>query len=326
MMKNYFIITFLLFFVFYTEAQIVEIPDPYFKSYLIESGVDTNNDGEIQVSEAEVVTFISPYIQDPITSLEGIQSFTSLEHLSVEKNYGDTSVITEIDLSNNINLEWLNLFRNNLESIDLSNNLNLERLNLGGNSLSEIDLSNNLDLISLKLYKMTENGGSGISNLNLSANINLQEVRVGESNLSFLNIQNGNNLNLQDLHTQSNPLLSCIQVDDENYVYPDCVFTGSIMIGWCIETYTTLSEDCTLNTVDNDIKRIVIIPNPSKDNMNIISEETLDSIEIYDLNGKLIFEQIDPIANLDISELSPGYYFLKIKISDEYIFKKLIKK
>ena len=39
-------------------AQIVNIPDPNFQSQLIQQGVDTNGDGQIQVSEAEAVTYI----------------------------------------------------------------------------------------------------------------------------------------------------------------------------------------------------------------------------------------------------------------------------
>ena len=41
-----------------SKAQIVNIPDPIFKAELINAGVDTNGDGEIQVSEAIVVNLI----------------------------------------------------------------------------------------------------------------------------------------------------------------------------------------------------------------------------------------------------------------------------
>ena len=72
----------LLFFLTCTflNAQIVNIPDPNFKNALIDEGVDTNNDGEIQVSEAEAVLNLNVNDRN-ISSLEGIQSFINLEEL-----------------------------------------------------------------------------------------------------------------------------------------------------------------------------------------------------------------------------------------------------
>ena len=323
-MKNYFIITFLLFFVYFSQAQIVEIPDPYFKAYLIDN-FDTNNDGEIQVSEAEVVTNISPAIQEPITSLEGIQSFTSLEWLSVRKNFNSPSVITEVDLSNNIYLSHLNLHRNGLEFIDLNNNINLIKLILSGNPLISIDLSNNINLEFLDLVNMVEDGGPGLNSLDLSNNFNLKEVNLANSNLSFLNIQNGNNQSLEDLNIQLNPLLSCVLVDDEDYEYPECVFAGDHMDGWCIDGTTILSEDCSLNVFDINTEQLKIYPNPSNDNLNIISKEPINSIKIYSINGSLIIQQMTEFDSLDISKLKSGVYLVQIGISDKHIFKKLIK-
>lgn len=84
----------ILFFTgFASEAQIITIPDVNFKDALVnglvvdtdfggigDSDVDTNNDGEIQFTETEIVT--SLYIQSyGIISLEGIQRFTNLNIL-----------------------------------------------------------------------------------------------------------------------------------------------------------------------------------------------------------------------------------------------------
>ena len=51
--KNLFF--FLLFLTGITNAQIVNIPDANFKAALIAYGVDANNDGQIQVSEAQAM-------------------------------------------------------------------------------------------------------------------------------------------------------------------------------------------------------------------------------------------------------------------------------
>ena len=68
-----------------SNAQIVNIPDPNFKTALIDEGVDTNNDGEIQVSEAEAVLSLN-VSNRAISSLEGIQSFINLEDLFCSNN------------------------------------------------------------------------------------------------------------------------------------------------------------------------------------------------------------------------------------------------
>ena len=45
----------LLFLAFNLNGQVVEIPDSNFLAAIIKDGVDTNQDGLIQLSEAEVV-------------------------------------------------------------------------------------------------------------------------------------------------------------------------------------------------------------------------------------------------------------------------------
>ena len=82
-MKNYYLFFILLLVTLTAKAQIVDIPDTNFKNALLNHDpiIDTNNDGEIQESEAESVTVM--YVTDKnISSLEGIQSFILLELLS----------------------------------------------------------------------------------------------------------------------------------------------------------------------------------------------------------------------------------------------------
>jgi hypothetical protein len=82
-MKNYYLFFILLLVTLAANAQIVDIPDTNFKNALLNHDpiIDTNNDGEIQESEAESVTVM--YVTDKnISSLEGIQSFILLELLS----------------------------------------------------------------------------------------------------------------------------------------------------------------------------------------------------------------------------------------------------
>lgn len=66
-------------------SQTVRIPDPNFKQRVISLGYDTNEDNQIQVSEAQKVT--SLYLNDlNIVNLEGINSFINLEELGCYNN------------------------------------------------------------------------------------------------------------------------------------------------------------------------------------------------------------------------------------------------
>ena len=91
-MKN--VLLFLLCITMYDlAAQIVDIPDPAFKAVLIEDGVDTNGDGEIQVSEADSVYSIV-LNDENIESLIGIKEFSNLLALQCRK-----LSIQELDVS-----------------------------------------------------------------------------------------------------------------------------------------------------------------------------------------------------------------------------------
>jgi Leucine-rich repeat (LRR) protein len=88
-MKLLLIIKFVLFSLVIFSQDIVDVPDPNFKQSLIESGVDINGDGEIQVSEAEAKTYLSVGNKN-INSIIGINSFVNLTYLSCTNNPIDT--------------------------------------------------------------------------------------------------------------------------------------------------------------------------------------------------------------------------------------------
>lgn len=118
-------------------AQTVNIPDANFKDKLLQANtsngiaknvsgvnmiVDTNGDGEIQVSEALNVYQLH-LSQSSIADLTGIEEFVNLANLNCSYNS-----LTDLVLANNTNLNYLNCIGNNLTELDLSNNPNLEIL------------------------------------------------------------------------------------------------------------------------------------------------------------------------------------------------------
>ncbi len=82
----------------------------------------------------------------------------------------------------------------------------------------------------------------------------------------------------------------------------------------------------TLNTsVGEVIKKIAIniYPNPTSNEINILSSETINRVEIYNLTG---IRQITSMENrIDVSNLSPGIYFIKAYSSNNISTQKFIK-
>ena len=127
-------------------AQIVNIPDANFKNALVNysdvSGrrIDTNNDGEIQYSEAAGFSFIGGgYIlaidNQNISDLTGIQAFIYLSYLNCNGNH-----LTNLDISG-LPIRQLFCRDNNLTSINLAGCNFLYSIDCSNNQLSSINLS-----------------------------------------------------------------------------------------------------------------------------------------------------------------------------------------
>ena len=122
-----------LFAFFYTnnlQAQCtgdVYIPDANFKIVLINNAaINTNNDAEIQCSEAAAYTGVLNVANNNIASLTGIQAFTS---------------ITELNCSNNL-----------LQFLYLNLNAALIKIDCSGNRLIDLDVTENLALSELVCF------------------------------------------------------------------------------------------------------------------------------------------------------------------------------
>src|SRR5690554_3205494 len=155
-MKN---ILYFLFFIavsYKITAQITYIPDQGFEQHLINLNIDSDGiiNGQVLTSDVENVTELEIFGYDyfELSDLTGIQDFTSLEKLSIT-----FSEITELDVSQNLQLKELNCGNNWLSEIDVSYNTLLEVLYIGNydgdvgpfNMIEEIDLSSNPNLHTL---------------------------------------------------------------------------------------------------------------------------------------------------------------------------------
>lgn len=318
-------------------AQVVNIPDINFKNALIEAGVDTNGDGEIQLSEAEAVINLNVSFKD-IQSMEGIQSFINLQVLHCSNNQ-----LSSLNMSHNLNLQWLTCGANHLSNLDITQNLNLINLWCDNNQLSELDVSQNLNLKSLWCWnnplgsmdlslnlnlESFDCSNSQLSTLDVTTNVNLQDLNCSDNQLTNLFINNGNNQNLATMISTGNADLACIQVDDGNASRPEC--SGFPLEGWCKDEWTSYSEDCKLGV--DDIKNLgfKLYPNPVKDIMILESDAKIINpvIKIFSLEGRLLSTQnleFERQASLDVSTLSKGFYFLQITSEGKQITYKFMK-
>ncbi|MGB3342605.1 MAG: T9SS type A sorting domain-containing protein [Aequorivita sp.] len=330
-MKNKFIVLFLLFCGF-SNAQIVNIPDANFKAALLvpSAGIDTNNDGEIQVSEAEAAVKINAFGFN-IVSLEGIQYFINITDLYVDDNQ-----IEVMDLSQNTQLEIVFCDNNLLTSLDLTNSPKLNWIDCGNNPLQTLNVNGLMDLATLQAYNaeltvldVSNNPNLGILDienniieyLDISQNINLRHLYVSQNLLESLNLKNGNNTSLRSMYAQDNPDLFCIQVDDTAYANSRICETPSN--GWCKDETSHYNEDCQLGIQELTAFNFKLYPNPTANVLNIDSKKDIESVKIYSTQGVLVKESASKA--IDISTLQTGIYFVQVVINGSNITKRFIK-
>lgn len=387
-MKNIFILLLALFVFTFSNAQIIDIPDANFKNALIEVGVDTNNDGEIQIVEAEDTTELI-VMNENISSLIGIEYFVNLTYFNFERNIisefnpefspnlkiieGEDNLLTSIDFSQNPLLEKISLPNNDLETIIIGNQPELIQLFISKNSLTSVDVS---DCPSLNTFTCTENLISSlnvtqnynlegfqfnenfIENINLTNNLNLEVLTFDDNpisslnlnentgiyylsgtntnltsvtlieninllavllkdnnNLESVNISNGNNQVLNALNLLNCPNLNCIQVDD--------IEIANNAPNWYKDETAVYSEDCILSLEENNTLMFSVYPNPTQDVLYIESQQQIEKVKIYNLQGQLIK---DGSSNkLDVSKFKTGLYFVEVTVDGKSTTKKFIK-
>jgi len=175
---------------------VVNIPDADFLNAIISNNVDTNNNGNIQFSEAANALGLNLFNQN-ISDLTGIEAFTNIQFL----NCNDNS-IASLDLSSNTNLVSLDCDDNFIQNIDLSNNPLIESVKASINPLNQINLSNNPLLKQLWLIN------TDLTSIDLTNNTELEELQMSESGITTLDLSNSPNLT--QLYIVNNPLLETV--------------------------------------------------------------------------------------------------------------------
>ena len=193
------------------------VPDTLFEGYLethdasggivpindptsMGNGIDGDN--YVKTPRIERVTTLNiPMLN--ITDLTGIEGFAALETLTCFLNQ-----LTELDVTNNVNLQVLAAGNNSITHLNLKNNIALQSLSIDNNTINELDLSNNALLTS---------------------------VSVADNGLIALDMKNGTNGNVSTFFSTGNPDLSCINVDNA---------AAAILNSWNKDATTNFEVGC----------------------------------------------------------------------------------
>lgn len=70
-------------------------------------------------------------------------------------------------------------------------------------------------------------------------------------------------------------------------------------------------------------KRVVLFPNPSHDSFELQSEDTIQQVEVYSLQGQLV-KRFDQQQRYDVSDVAKGVYVIAI-LGEKTVYNKLIK-
>ena len=159
--------------VYITDAN---VPDKTFREYL--KKFDTNGDNTLTPAERYAVTEIDVGKKN-ISSLVGIQFFPNLEKLYCYDNQ-----LTELDVSKNTALVYLDCYGNKLTSLDVSKNTNLIRLSCFENQLTELDVRQNAALEYLYCYE------NQLTELDVSRNNKIFVLEANNNYLTSLNVDN----------------------------------------------------------------------------------------------------------------------------------------
>ena len=236
-MKKIYFLLLVFCFGFSSFGQIVNIPDANFKARLLAASstvqvtknlagvyfkVDSNNDGEIQQSEASEVSYLT-VTSASISSIVGINSFNNIVFFYCFNNQLTTAnisglnflktidcsinpLMSSVNLSNLNSLETLYVENGNLVTLNLNSITSIKNLFCTDNNLTTLDVSGFTNLISLYCSQ------NNLSTLDISNCTNLNILNCTQNNLSSLFIKNGKIEN--SLAFSGNANLNYVCVDD----------------------------------------------------------------------------------------------------------------
>jgi Leucine-rich repeat (LRR) protein len=265
MKKLYFLFVFALAFT--TQAQIVNIPDANFKAKLIAASptmsiastetptniinnqwsvstyhsIDTNGDGEIQVSEAQAIKYLKIDYSN-ITNSTGIEAFINLESLMCNNNQ-----ISSLNVSGFVNLKFLDCKSNQMNSLAISGCTNMKQLVCSPNQLTSLDVSG------LEFLEYLSCSSNQLVNLSVTGCTSLNTLYCHFNQLTSLNVSGFSNLN--KLNCSNNQINSLVVLGCTNLKNLNCTVNQltNLNVSNCINLleFTCVNNQLTSLDVSN---------------------------------------------------------------------------
>ena len=172
----------------------------------------------------------------------------------------------------------------------------------------DIDLDGDLDMLISQDIEVNEDYVIDYYFYENTGDVNNMQLAMREQDPYDLNIEAGDYLTITaaDLDGDGNPDL-LFTFNESGFIYYENTGTAS-----------------NKNLVKFDFK---IVPNPASEYLNVISEEPINYLEIFDMQGKLILTTNNVNEDVPIQALNSGNYLLKItdqegKYGSKLFFKK----
>jgi uncharacterized repeat protein (TIGR01451 family) len=268
----------LLLFTGIVNAQNVTIPDANLKNalvnvlcvdadndYLPDFDADSDNDGEISVSEAQSVVRLHITGQN-ISDLSGLEAFTNLTLLNCQNNQ-----ITGLDLTGFALLEWVEIDNNPITSLNTTGMMQLGFVGASRTAIPAFDFTSN-NVVTLRA-----------SNCPLLTSIN-----GNGGHINFIDFLNTNNLQYFNLHNCSfgdTPYLSAMLGNQTQLQYVDLagIDLASLIIRGPI-TYLDISTATSLTDlmVFGDLTNIDVTPFTNLQSL-VVTGNNLSSLNLSGL-------------------------------------------
>jgi hypothetical protein len=284
----------------------------------------------------------------PITNNVNFSAATALQNIDITNSCGYMTALNVSNLPNLTTLKSNVVMHPNssydhydLQSITAQNCTTLTDLQINGNfNLKSLNLQNCSALQTLNLNTYPAPYFSSLNTLNILQctaleNLTIDNTKITEliasdcialasldltsnSDLTFANIKNGSIENTSIYNNNSN-LSMCVdaaQLNDLQSTYPDISFTSNC-------------GGSVLSTADNLPKKadITASPNPTKDFIQVESPNTIQNIQFFDSQGRLLSTQNfkQNSVRMNLSAYPNGVYTMKINDGKKVVVKKIIK-
>ncbi len=268
----------------------VSFPDADFQAY-IRSNFDLDGDGVLSSEELEAVRSITV---SRGRSVKGVEHFSNLSKLSI----GQNAYISQLDLTQNLELTDLECYSQPLQSLNLTCNSHLQRLVCTNSNLNGLNLSQNTKLTTMDC------SGNELSSLDLSSNPELETLTCTSCILESLDLSA--NPKLSYLNCSDNKTLKSLNVRN-------CRMLVELWCRFCHLSEIDVSQNALLNEFwccGNDLSSLDVSHNPNLGHLYCVGNkiERLDVSNnplLWGLScGDNLLTELDVSHNPELSDLS----------------------